>query len=144
MQEISRKPFQMLYQSFLKCEKLLKLLKEVIICPVHKKRSRIDAKKDYRHISLISHVSKIMEHIVRRLITFLEENTQHSFRPGISCLAQLLHCDQVLKQQINHPRPLRKLIMRWYVIKYATLYHWKTERVVSRHLKGQESDSCRQ
>ena len=49
-----------------------------------------------------------MERIIRKkLITFLEENdllsdTQHGFRPGRSCLTQLLqHYDWILQQLLN-------------------------------------------
>ena len=96
------KPLQLLFQSFLASGKLPGKLKEGKICPIHKGGSRADA-KNYRPISLTSHISKVMERIIRKkLIMFLEENnlltdTQHGFRPGKSCLTQLLeHYDWVL------------------------------------------------
>lgn len=102
------RPLQSLFQSFLASGKLPRKLKEGKICPIHKGGSRAEA-KNYRPISLTSHISKVMERIVRRkLIAFLEENdllpdTQHGFRPGRSCLTQLLqHYDWVLKQLLNH------------------------------------------
>ena len=89
------KPLQILFQSFLAVGKLPGKLKEGIICPIHKGGSRADA-KNYRPVSLTSHISKVMERVIRgKLITFLEVNdlltdTQHGFRPGRSCLTQLL------------------------------------------------------
>ncbi len=101
------KPLQIMFQSFLESGKIPKNLKEGIICPIHKGGSRAHA-KNYRPISLTSHISKTMERIVREKLTiFLEENgllseTQHGFRQGRSCLTQLLqHYDWILKESLN-------------------------------------------
>ena len=101
------KPLKILFQSFLKCGRIPKKLKEGIVCPIHKGGSRAEA-KNYRPVSLTSHISKVMERIVRRrLTTFLEENgllsdTQHGFRSGRGCLTQLLqHYDWVLKHLMD-------------------------------------------
>ncbi|XP_036361089.1 uncharacterized protein LOC115215137 [Octopus sinensis] len=101
------RPLQILFQESLRMGKLPKKLKEGIICPIHKGGSRAEA-RNYRPVSLTSHVSKGMGHIVRkRLIEFLEDNdllsdTHHGFRPVRSCLTQLLrHYDWVLKQLMN-------------------------------------------
>ena len=101
------RPLKIIFQNSLACGKLPKKLKEGIICPIHKGGSRAEA-KNYRPVSLTSHVSKVLERIVRkRLTTFLEENdrlsdTQHGFRSGRSCLTQLLHhYDWVLKRLMD-------------------------------------------
>ncbi|GAB1597698.1 hypothetical protein Ahia01_000046400, partial [Argonauta hians] len=98
------RPLQALFQNSLNCGKFPEGLKKGIICPIHKCGSRAEA-KNYRPISLTSHIGKILERIVRKkLLTFLESNnlltsTQHGFRPGKSCLTQLLeHYDWLLGQ----------------------------------------------
>lgn len=63
------RPIQILLQRFLNIEKLLKKGKVGIICPVYKESGRVDV-KNYRAFSLTSHVNKVMEHIVRRHISY--------------------------------------------------------------------------
>ncbi|GAB1597390.1 hypothetical protein Ahia01_000015400, partial [Argonauta hians] len=102
------KPLGIIFQSSLDQGRLPKALKEGIIRPIHKGGNRATP-KNYRPISLTSHVSKVMERIVRRkIISFLETEkllpeSQHGFRPNRGCLTQLLqHYDWVLKQQLAH------------------------------------------
>ena len=72
------------------------ILKKQSIVPIHKKESKA-VPANYRPISLTSHITKLFERILRRhIVAFLEENSiihkcQHGFRPGRSCLTQLLH-----------------------------------------------------
>ena len=67
----------------------------VLICPVHKGGSR-GIPKNYRPVALTSHVVKVFERVVRRvLVHHLEENGylpdgQHGFRNLRSTLTQLL------------------------------------------------------
>ena len=77
--------------------------KEQFITPIHKKDCKTEA-KNYRPVSLTSHIIKIFERIVRKkLVNHLEENNmlslkQHGFRKGRSCLTQLLqHIDFILE-----------------------------------------------
>lgn len=72
------------------------------ITPVHKKASRAKP-ENYRPISLTSHLIKIFERVLRKIIVaYLEKNkiicrNQHGFRKGRSCLTQLLkHVDLIL------------------------------------------------
>ena len=72
------------------------------IAPLHKGSSKA-LPKNYRPIALTSHVIKIFERVLRRkLMDYIEKNKmynpgQHGFRPGRSCLSQLLdHFDKVL------------------------------------------------
>ena len=67
----------------------------VQVSPLHKGGSRSIA-KNYRPVALTSHVTKVFERVVRRvLVHHLEQNGllpdgQHGFRAGRSCLTQLL------------------------------------------------------
>ena len=79
------------------------------VFPLHKKYSRAFA-ANYRPISLTSHVVIVFERVLRKkMVYYLELNDlicskQHGFRPGQSCLTQLLHhFDDVLEAltQIN-------------------------------------------
>ena len=80
-------------------------LKESIIPPIHKGGSKADA-ANYRPVSLTSHLIKIYEKTIRKKLTqhldernFLNPN-QHGFRPGRSCLTQLLsHYDNIISLQ---------------------------------------------
>lgn len=72
------------------------ILKKQTIVPIHKKESKA-VPANYRPISLTSHIIKLFERVLRRkLVAYLETNNllsknQHGFRPGRSCLTQLLH-----------------------------------------------------
>lgn len=77
-------------------------LKEATITPIHKGDSKA-LPKNYRPISLTSHLTKIFERVIRsKLAKFLEDNnymnpSQHGFRTGRSCLSQLLeHYDNII------------------------------------------------
>ena len=76
------------------------LIKQANITPIHKGGSRSEA-KNYRPISLISHLTKIFERVTREKLV-PEENTllnanQHGFRSRRSCLTQLMeNYDKIL------------------------------------------------
>ena len=74
------------------------------IVPIHKGGSKAFA-KNYRPISLTSHLIKIFERAIRKhIVKYLETNNllnqgQQGFRSGRSCLTQLIdHYDRVLHQ----------------------------------------------
>ena len=78
------------------------------IIPLHKKGPKSNS-KNFRPISLTSHVVKIFERVLRKkLVTFLELNNiinknQHGFRKNHSCLTQLVHhVDIILNHLINN------------------------------------------
>ena len=78
------------------------LMKQATITLIHKGGSRSED-KNYRPISLTSHLAKIFERVIReKLVTFLEENNllnlnQHGFKSRRSCLTQLLeNYDKIL------------------------------------------------
>jgi len=77
-------------------------LKEAEIIPIHKGGSKAYP-KNYRPISLTSHITKLFERVVRKeMIDYLEKNgfmnkNQHGFRKGHSCLSQLItHYNNIL------------------------------------------------
>ena len=59
--------------------------------------------RNYRPITLTSHIIKIIERVVRKRLTeYLEKlgafnEGQHGFRKGRSCLSQLFHQEDLLK-----------------------------------------------
>ena len=79
------------------------MTKASLISPIRKAGSRA-LPKNYRPVSLTSHIIKVFERILKKhLVNYLESNkimnpNQHSFRTGRSCLSQLLaQYDNVLK-----------------------------------------------
>ena len=75
--------------------------KHSVVCPIYKKGDRT-LSSNYRPVSLTSHVVKVAERVIRKImVDYLESNDiisneQHGFRPGRSTLSQLLvHFDQV-------------------------------------------------
>ena len=82
-------------------------LKEGLVIPVHKGGPRTKA-KNYRAISLTSHLIKAIERVlVKKLIEYLESvdllnNRQHGFRKNRSCLSQLMdHYQSILNIMEN-------------------------------------------
>ena len=86
----------MIWQHSMSTGTVPKFYKTSNIAPLHKKGSRAIA-GNYRPVSLTSHIIKIYERVLRKLmVAHLEENNllnskQHGFRSGKSCLTQLFH-----------------------------------------------------
>ena len=77
------------------------LLKSALIVPIHKGKSKAQA-KNYRPVALTSQLCKVFEKVVRKwMVDFMEQHSlfnpnQHGFRAGRSCLSQLLsHFDTI-------------------------------------------------
>ena len=89
-------PLHMLWTKSFEDAEIPNLMKMGQVAPVHKGGARNEA-KNYRPISLTSHIIKIFERIVvKRMTDFLESqnllnNRQHGFRRSRSCLSQLLN-----------------------------------------------------
>lgn len=86
------RPLQTFFHSFLAMVLFPSKLKKGKLCPIHSRGSREDA-NIYRHISLTTHISNVIELIVRRkLIAFLKEkiltDRKHGFRQRRICLKQ--------------------------------------------------------
>ena len=83
------------------------IFKQATTIPIHKGGNRA-VPKNYRPISLTSHIMKVFDRVVRaRLVNYMEtnnlmNNSQHGFRQGRSCLTQLLiHYDYILTEMEN-------------------------------------------
>ena len=101
------KPIYKLWRKSLDLGKIPQVLKEGIITPIFKGGSR-GLPKNYRPVTLTSHIIKIFERILRKqVVRYLEEEQmfnpgQHGFRKGRSCLSQLLeHFGNVLEDTKN-------------------------------------------
>ena len=92
-------PIYILWRKSLDLGQFPSKLKNSIVVPVHKKGDR-SLPKNYRPISLTSHLSKIFERVVVAVLTDylnsmdLFNSQQHGFRSGRSCLSQLLEHHQ--------------------------------------------------
>ena len=82
--------------------------KQSYVTPLYKKGDRARA-LNYRPVSLTSHVIKVYERVLRKImVAYLEDNNilchnQHGFRSGRSCLTQMLsHFDDVLLGLTNN------------------------------------------
>ena len=100
-QELSY-PLKIMWKDSLNSGFIADNFKSQLITPVFKKGSK-SSPANYRPISLTSHLIKIFERVLRpKIVKHLEENhllcqNQHGFRPGRSCLTQLLkHVDTIL------------------------------------------------
>ena len=96
-------PLYKLWRDSLDLGQIADIHKKGIITPIYKGESRGNP-KNYRPVSLTSHLIKIFEKIVSdKLIEFLEKNdklnkNQHGFRSGRSCLSQLIeHQNRILE-----------------------------------------------
>ena len=89
------KPLCMFWRTCLDSGTTPRVLKVNFITPIFKSSDQ-GAPVNYRPVALTSHIIKVFEKVLRRrLAVFLEENdlynpSQHGFRPGRSCLSQLL------------------------------------------------------
>ena len=100
-------PIYILWKASLDTGVIPPLLKEGLITPIYKGGDRTEP-KNYRPVTLTSHVIKVFERtIVKKLNEYLEDNIlyndkQHGFRHGRSCLSQLLqHRMDVLQSLEN-------------------------------------------
>lgn len=88
-------PLKLLWEQSMKTGIIPIELKEGLIIPVHKGDSR-SIPKNYRPVTLTSHLIKLFERVVvKEIVTFMGTNSlfnekQHGFRAGRSCLSQLL------------------------------------------------------
>ena len=100
-------PLYLIWRKILDNGNIPQILKEANILPIHKGGSRL-IPKNYRPISLTSHLMKTFERVFRaKVVTYLEQNqllndSQHGFRSGRSSLSQLIqHHDRILEMLEN-------------------------------------------
>ena len=88
-------PILMLWTRSLQEGKVPRETKRGIVIPVFKDGGK-DLPKNYRPVSLTSHIIKVLEKVlVKKLVGYMEQHNlynknQHGFRKGRSCLSQLL------------------------------------------------------
>ena len=88
-------PLSILYSNMMDTGIVPEELKTAHVAPIYKKGPR-SLPKNYRPVALTSHLVKILEKVIaKQLSNYLEDNNklnpaQHGFRPGRSCLSQLL------------------------------------------------------
>ena len=94
-------PLYLIWRKSMDTGEIPTCLKNSIITPIHKGGSR-KVPKNYRPVTLTSHLIKVFEKIIRnKLVNHFERNNllnpnQHGFRAGRSCLSQLLqHQDKI-------------------------------------------------
>ena len=102
-----KKPLYLLWRTSLDHGYVPSKLKQSNVIPIFKKGDR-SSPENYRPISLISHISKVFEKIVVKILTSylndldLFNEQQHGFRSGRSCLSQLLeHHHRVIATMEN-------------------------------------------
>ena len=100
-------PLLMLWQESFTRNIVPQFYKKSYVCPIHKKNDRSVA-ANYRPISLTSHVMKLAERVVRRIMVEhmesknLISDEQHGFCANRSTLTQLLtHFDEVLNGMLG-------------------------------------------
>ena len=101
--EVLAKPLGLMWRDSLRLRKVPEYYKMGHVVPLYKKGDK-SSTKNYRPVTLTSHVIKLFERIVRaHMVDYFEKNglfskKQHGFRKGRSCLTQLLgHIDWVMK-----------------------------------------------
>ena len=101
-------PIKLIWQLSLKEGIVPNFYKKSHVHPLFKKGDRVRA-ENYRPVSMKSHIVKVCERILRKIIVnYLENNkilthNQHSFRSGRNTLTHLLaHCDDICDRLRNH------------------------------------------
>ena len=102
-----KKPLHILWSESMRQGVIPPDLLLVHVCPIHKGGSKVDPSQ-YRPVALTSHLIKVFERVVRKvLVQYLESmghipNEQHGFRSSRSTLTQLLaHWDSILDHLEN-------------------------------------------
>ena len=96
------KPIKMIWECSHASGTVPDYYKKAFVSPIYKKGNRAEA-VNYRPVSLTSHVVKVYERVLRKvMVQYLEDNNlisckQHGFRAGRSCLTQMLsHFDDIM------------------------------------------------
>ena len=103
-------PIYIIWRKSLDLGKIPSLTKDALVSPIHKGDSRA-LPKNYRPVSLTSHIIKVFECIIRKqLVDHLEDNimnpNQHGFRSGRSCVSQLLAQNDLVLRQMEEGKTL--------------------------------------
>ena len=102
------KPIRLIWEESISSGIVPDYYKLAYVSPLYKKGSKAEA-ANYRPVSLTSHIIKVYERILRKvLVQYLEDNNilsckQHGFRSGRSCLTQMLsHFDEIMSGLTNN------------------------------------------
>ncbi len=97
-------PIRLLWDESIRTGIVPGFYKRTFIAPLYKLKGNRAQAVNYRPIALTSHVIKIYERVLRKLmVSFIDDNNilcpdQHGFRSGRSCLTQMLsHFDEVMQ-----------------------------------------------
>ena len=110
------RPLQIIYKSCLDKGKSPQEWKKVNVVPVHKKNDK-QLVKNYRPISLLPICGKIFERILyNSLFDFLNQNdfispAQSGFKPGDSCINQLLSITHEIYQSMDEGYEIRGVFL---------------------------------
>ena len=111
-----RRPLQIIYKSCLDRGKFPQEWKKANVVPVHKKNDK-QLVKNYRHISLLPIYGKIFERILyNSLFNFLNQNdlispAQSGFKPGDSCISQLLSVTHEIYHSMDEGYEIRGVFL---------------------------------
>ena len=109
-------PILLIFKASLITSKIPNDWKKANISPIFKKGSKKDV-SNYRPISLTSHISKIMERIIKvNIVNFLESNhlledSQHGFRNKRSCLTNLLQFLETVGNNVDDGNPVNVIYL---------------------------------
>ena len=102
--EIYAHVLRLLWQKCFDCETTPEILRQPEVVPLYKGGDKTKA-KNYRPVSLTSHLIKVFEKVLKNIIVEHMERSeyfnpnQHGFRKGRSCLSELLeHYEDILNQ----------------------------------------------
>ena len=109
-------PLTNLFNKSLQCAKVPKLWKRANVIPVHKKDSR-SLITNYRPVSLLSVMSKMMERIIfKHLYNHFQDNFllsvwQSGFRPGFSTITQMIELYHGFCRAIDNSKEIRVVFL---------------------------------
>ena len=110
------RPLQLIFQSCLESGKFPNEWKKANVAPVHKKGGK-EILKNYRPISLLPIAGKTFERLLYdRMFEFFMENNlisknQSGFRPGDSCINQLLSITHEIYQSFDDNLEVRTVVL---------------------------------
>ena len=109
-------PLSYFFQKSFNEKKIPNKWREANITPIFKSGSRMES-SNYRPVSLTSVVSKVMERLIQvEILFFLESNSlissnQHGFRPGKSCITNLIETFDFLSEANKNKMPVDAIFL---------------------------------
>ena len=109
-------PLTSLFNKSLQCARVPKIWKQANVIPIHKKESK-SLITNYRPVSLLSVMSKMMERIIfKHLYNHFQDNFllsvwQSGFRPGFSTITQLIELYQGFCTAVDNEKEIRVVFL---------------------------------